>query len=63
MNFPRLWTTSQELTPNPFRAIRREMANVLLLRAFRSEFVFSRHWGWRAGDQRGRNKGRLRSDG
>ena len=33
MNLPRLWTTSQELTPDPFRAIRREMENALL-RAF-----------------------------
>ena len=32
MNLPRLWTTSQELTPDPFRAMRREMENAL--RAF-----------------------------
>ena len=32
MNFPRLWTTSQELTSDPFRAMRREMENAL--RAF-----------------------------
>jgi HSP20 family protein len=32
MNLPRLWTTGQELTPDPFRAIRREMGN--LFRAF-----------------------------
>ena len=32
MNLPRLWTTGQELTPDPFRAIRREMEN--MLRAF-----------------------------
>ena len=29
---PRLWTTSQELTSDPFRAMRREMENAL--RAF-----------------------------
>jgi HSP20 family protein len=29
MNLPRLWTTSQELTPDPFRAMRREMENAL----------------------------------
>jgi HSP20 family protein len=32
MNLPRLWTTSQELTSDPFRAMRREMENAL--RAF-----------------------------
>ena len=32
MNLPRLWTTSQELTSDPFRAMRREMQNTL--RAF-----------------------------
>ena len=32
MNLPRLWTTSQELTSDPFRAMRREMENVF--RAF-----------------------------
>ena len=32
MNLPRLWTTSQDLTPDPFRAMRREMDNAL--RAF-----------------------------
>ncbi|MGB8631039.1 MAG: Hsp20/alpha crystallin family protein [Xanthobacteraceae bacterium] len=32
MNLPRLWTTGQELTWDPFRAMRREMENAL--RAF-----------------------------
>ena len=32
MSLPRLWTTSQELTSDPFRAMRREMENAL--RAF-----------------------------
>src|SRR4249919_3048639 len=32
MNLPRLWTTNQELTSDPFRAMRREMENAL--RAF-----------------------------
>ena len=32
MNLPRLWTTSQELASDPFRAMRREMENVF--RAF-----------------------------
>ena len=32
MNLPRLWTTSQELAADPFRAMRREMENVF--RAF-----------------------------
>jgi hypothetical protein len=32
MNLPRLWTTSQELTSDPFRTMRREMENAL--RAF-----------------------------
>jgi HSP20 family molecular chaperone IbpA len=32
MNLPRLWTTGQELTSDPFRAMRREMENVF--RAF-----------------------------
>ena len=32
MSLPRLWTRSQELTPDAFRAMRREMANAL--RAF-----------------------------
>ena len=32
MNLPRLWTTSQEATWDPFRAMRREMENAL--RAF-----------------------------
>lgn len=32
MALPRLWTTSQELTPDPFRAMRREMENAI--RAF-----------------------------
>ena len=32
MSLPRLWTTGQELTSDPFRAMRREMENVL--RAF-----------------------------
>ena len=32
MNLPRLWTTSQELTSDPFRAMRREMENAF--RAF-----------------------------
>ena len=32
MNFPRLWTTNQELTSDPFRAMRREMENAF--RAF-----------------------------
>jgi HSP20 family molecular chaperone IbpA len=29
MSLPRLWTRSQELTPDAFRAMRREMANAL----------------------------------
>src|SRR5260370_39338162 len=32
MSLPRLWTRSQELTPDAFRAMRREMANAF--RAF-----------------------------
>ena len=28
MNLPKLWTTSQDLAPDPFRAIRREMENM-----------------------------------
>ena len=32
MNLPRLWTAGQELTSDPFRAMRREMENVF--RAF-----------------------------
>jgi hypothetical protein len=32
MSLPRLWTKSQELTPDAFRAMRREMANAF--RAF-----------------------------
>ncbi len=32
MNLPRLWTTGQEVTWDPFRAMRREMEN--MLRAF-----------------------------
>src|SRR5665647_2861578 len=32
MTLPRLWTRSQELTPDPFRAMRREMENAF--RAF-----------------------------
>ena len=32
MSLPRLWTTGQELTSDPFRTMRREMKNVL--RAF-----------------------------
>ena len=32
MNFPRLWTTGQDVTWDPLRAMRREMENAL--RAF-----------------------------
>ena len=32
MNLPRLWTTGQDVTWDPFRAMRREMENAL--RAF-----------------------------
>jgi len=36
MNLPRLWTTSQELTSDPYRAMRREMEKVF--RAFDQNF-------------------------
>ena len=36
MNLPRLWTTSQELTPDPFRAMRREMENALAIQLHQS---------------------------
>ena len=48
--FPRLWTTSQELTSDPFRAMRREMANTL--RTFDQNSP-SAAWGPRAGNQCG----------
>ena len=50
---PNYGAQSQELTSDPFRAMRREMENAL--RAVDQNWPCRGHWGWRAGNQCGGN--------